>query len=333
MSIRTTGLQWRRLRSASSDSSDLSIASTELEVRVPAGALRLAVGADGRPLFLVPLGPSEPMIEIEPCKSLEVHEAILRLRGQPVRFAELGCPETRLEAVFEDLVDTIVERVASGEPAATATKAVISEFRDLLASTPAQAPQIEKSIGLLAELRRLNALLEISPRAWNAWTGPLGGRHDFRTGSTALECKATLRSAGPRITIASIDQLDSPPGGSLFLDLQIFERDAGGDWSVASEAARACALASDDAAVLDRLRAVDCDPRDTAWSVRFSLLDEAIHPVVGDFPRLVTDHLLDGRLPRGVVGLSYQIDPAAASEPPLGDAEIRQLLEQIAHAS
>ena len=333
MTVHRSSFQWRRLRTQSDEGSDLAIASTELEVSGPAGPLRLAVGTDGSALLLVPLAPGDEVIDIGLGRSLEMREITWRLKGVPVRFAELGCRDRRLEPVFESLVEDIIQRVAHGEVPAVAVPTAISEFRTLLAGGARPAPTLERMIGLLAELRLLTALLEQSPRAWSAWTGPLAGRHDFRAGSTAVECKATLRSSGSRITIASIDQLLPPTPGELFLNIQVFEIDVIGAWSVASEARRACTLSSDEKEIIDRLRAVDCDIEDPAWDARFSLLDETVHEVVGDFPRLTVDQLLEGRLPPGVVGVVYEIDRGSIAAPALAEVRVHDILQGLAHAS
>lgn len=325
--------QWRRLRNMPNQGSDLSIASTELEVSGPAGPLRLAVGPDGSALLLVPMCPDEEVVDIGAGRSLDMRETTLRLNGAPVRFAELGCRDARLEPVFESLVEDIIERVAGGEDPSDAIRTAISEFRALLAGGARPIPTVERMIGLLAELRVLTALLELSPRAWSTWTGPLAARHDFRAGRTALECKATLRSSGSRITIASIDQLLLPDKGKLFLNIQVFETDVAGAWSVASEALRACSLSSSEREIIDRLRALDCDIDDPVWDTRFSLLDETVYAVIGDFPRLTVDQLVGGRLPPGVVSVVYDIDRGSIAAPALDEAAIRNILQGLAHAS
>lgn len=334
MTDSVTALQWRRLRGAGAGSaSDLAIASTELEAITPAGPLRLAIGSGHQAMLLMPLGVGEGVAEVAAGPELEVRETVLRLRGAPIRFIAISCLEPRLEGVFEDLVDSVIERVARGEPSSQALRSTIGEFRQLLARARDASSSVERMIGLLAELRTLNALLEISATAWRTWAGPAGGRHDFRSGAIALECKATLRSQGARVTIASIDQLVPPEGGRLFLQTQTFETDPSGAYSVATESRRALDLASDDAEVLSRLAATGCDPRDPVWQTRFSLLDEAVHGVVDGFPRVVPGSLAGGRLPAGVTALSYQIDPGASAAPPLDDIGVFDIFREIANAA
>jgi hypothetical protein len=325
--------QWRRLRSARTQDGDLGIPSVELPIRLEAGVPRLAVGRLGEALLLIPLAAGAQSPETPESRGLAVREAVLSIRGEPVRFLELACPEVRLEGVFEQVVEEVLRRLAEGETAAEAVADTVAEFRDLL-DRPARAITVEALIGLLGELLVLNELLAISPTAWRAWTGPTAGRHDFRAGHSAVECKTSRRAAGGRITISAIDQLEAPAAGKLLLRVLVLEPDAGGALSVARAANAALAAASDATALRERLLSAGWTPDGTdLMGMRFSVLDDAWYQVVDDFPRLTRRSLLDGDLPPGIVGLTYTLQLDAADDFRLDADEATPLLRTIAHAA
>lgn len=324
---------WRRLRSALGQDGDLGIPSVEMPVPLPGGAPRLAVGAGGEALLLIPLRPDEPFPDLAASRALGLREAILSVRGEGRRFLELACVESRLEGVFEQLVEEIIRRLADGESTITAVSGTLEEFRDLL-ERPASAGSMEKTLGLMGELVVLNELLSISPTAWRAWTGPSAGRHDFRAGPVAIECKTSRRSIAGTVTIAAIDQLEAPPGGELLLRALVIEPDPGGPLSIDALASESLALACDPAGLRVQLELAGWSPLPSDWTtMRFSILHDASYCVVEGFPRLVRHSLKEDDLPAGVISVTYGLQLDLADRFRMDAHEASTFLEIVAHAA
>lgn len=324
---------WRRLRLALDQDTDLGIPSVELPIALERGSPRLAVGAGGNALLLIPLAPGEPFPELDSGRAIGVRESSLTVRGEGRRFLELSCLESRLEGVFEQLVEEIVRRLAGGEAAVLAVSGTLEEFRDLL-ERPKSSWSMERVIGLLGELHILNELLAMAPTAWRAWTGPAAGRHDFRAGSTAIECKTSRRTAAGSVTISAVDQLEAPPGGVLQLRALVIEPDPAGGLSIDGLAAQALLAASDPAGLRIQLELVGWSPVSSEWTtMRFSVLHDTAYRVMDGFPRLVRQSLIGGDLPAGVVSVSYTSQLALADRFRMDAREASAILETIAHAA
>jgi hypothetical protein len=324
---------WRRLRSALGQDGDLGIPSVELSIDLEGGTPRLAVGQGGDALLLIPLAPAEPFPDLMASRAIGIRESMLSVRGEGRRFVELACLETRLEGVFEQLVEEIVRRLAAGEAPAPAVSGTLEEFRDLL-ERPASAWSMERAIGLIGELRVLNDLLSVAPTAWRAWTGPAAGRHDFRAGRAAIECKTSRRTAAGTVTISAIDQLEPPPDGALQLRALVIEPDPAGDLSIDGLASEALTAASDAAGLRAQLELVGWSPVSSDWTaMRFSILHDTAYGVVEGFPRLVRQSLAGGDLPPGVTAVSYSIQLDLADRFRMDAVEASALLEIVAHAA
>ena len=183
--------------------------------------------------------------------------------------------------------------------------------------------------GLVAELLVLNRLLDRSPRAWRVWRGPAGERHDFRSGSSSIEVKATTRAGNTVITVNSMEQMEPPSGGNLFLLHVTIEPVAGGLLNVSALGRAALAKADQPDAVRELLSAVGCTNVDSGeWNrMAFRYEKEQLFEVREGFPRLVPSMLVDGALPVGLGGIGYRIDLAAAS-PFACDAERAEEIEK-----
>ncbi|NEX92970.1 PD-(D/E)XK motif protein [Caulobacter sp. 17J65-9] len=325
--------QWRRLRQASKGG-DLGIASVELQVTTSVGPARLAVGPAGEALLLLPVDAHAAVPDGVDRNGLTARAVVLNLRGRPQRFLELGCEEERLEAVFGEVVGEILRRLDGGTDPAEAVAGTINEFLDLLRRSSQADVTLERAIGLLGELRVLSRLVARRPSASLLWSGPQGARHDFRAGPAALECKSTRRSQGRRVVIAALDQLQEPPGGELFLWLQVFEPDAAGHLCISEEIERLKLSVSSQGDLESRLEAAGYADDVPAWQdMRFSLLAEEAYRVTDGFPRLTAPHLVGGSLPVGVGRVTYEIDLDAAANFRLDDSELDLPIRVLADAA
>jgi hypothetical protein len=323
---------WERLRSQPpQDWADLGVPSLPISSGTAAGSTRLAIGPDGEARLLVPISPGDPFPNIGDSQGLGLRDSIFTVSGRPVRFVDLICRERQLESVFQELVTEVLRRLESGQAASLAVEGAVRDFRTLLRRAHAREVTPEVALGLLGELAILLQLLSISPTGWQAWTGPFGARHDFRSGPIALEVKSTLRSQTKTVEISALDQLSEPQNGELFLAFQVFEEDAGGDLAVPGLISEALAISSDPDAIIERLASVGYDPAfEDHWnSFRFSRLSTETYRVIPGFPRLVPSDFEAAELPIGVSHFRYRIDLAVASEYRLPEGELNVILSRV----
>lgn len=325
--------EWARLRQAGGSGGDgsLGLASVELDTRAPAGRLRLAVGGAGELLLLAPVSAPTPTGSLPGADGLLVSEVVLRIDGRPQRFLQLACSERPLEGVFGDVVSQVAGRISAGAAPLEAMETTIRDYRTLLRRVQDPSLSEERLIGLMGELRILVRLLELNPDAWQAWA-PVAGRHDFRAGLIGLECKTTLRSAGRRVGISSLEQLEVPEGGALHLCLQIVERDMAGPLSVTELGRQALSLAAGSSALEELLHECGWRPGAAEGEPRFALLAEQAYRIEDGFPRLTTASLRDGRLPAGLSSVAYAVDLSAASAFLIAEDDARRFEEQLVNA-
>ena len=315
------GQAWSILRAGRRESTGVEIPTIPSGVMAPAGATRLALGERGEPRLLLPLDPGETARDFAEAPSLRILVSSYVTDGKATRYVDLTCMVPELESVFSEVTAQILARVASGQACAAAARSTILDFRRLLLRSASVAPTM--ITGLIGELLLLRRLLDRSSKAWRTWRGPLGDRHDFRSGDHSLEVK-TSPKASQNVTVSSIDQMAAPARGSLHLLHVLLEQTSGGLLSVSALGQAVLAGADEPDQVGDRLAAIGCsDVNSPTWnSIAFRLEAERLYQVVDGFPRLVPSMVPGGSLPVGVTDLTYRIDLAAASAFRLDPGEI-----------
>lgn len=304
---------WLLLRSGGKTSTAIGTPTRVSEATGPYGPVRFALGGNGEARLLLPLGPGENPRVIRGAPALAVEVSTFNVGGQPQRFLELTCMDTRLEEVFGHVADQILERIRGNARSVEAALSTIEEFRHLLLRSAAADVTTEQIAGLVGELLVLKRLLDRSPSSWTAWRGPEKVRHDFSRGSTALEVKVTLGRGRTRIAINGLEQLAEPEGGRLYLQHFEMEAVAGGLLSVSSLGRAVLAAASEPDRVQALLADVGCvDVHDEAWNTTgFRLENETLYEVQPGFPRLIASDLPEN-VAAGISDVQYTIDLAGA---------------------
>ncbi len=323
--------QWNVLR-AGGGAEGLEVASLPLEARTPAGPIRLAVGPNGEGRLLVPLSPGDRPQVMESGPALRISVSTFTHKGLASRFLDLMCLSTELEAVFADVVDEILVRIAAGAGISEAVTETIDDFRALLVPQSHREPERNRVAGLVAELIVLNQLLDLSSAAWRTWRGPAGDRHDFRIRDTSLEVKASLRAGASVVTINGLEQLEPPAGGSLHLLHMVLEPVDGGLLNVSALGGQALAKADEPSGLRELLMGAGCDDvDDQGWNRHSFRLDaEQLYDVSSDFPRIASSRFSDGKIPAGVVDATYQIDLGFAEGCGVTAAKFDELLREFA---
>ncbi|NAZ36789.1 PD-(D/E)XK motif protein [Rubellimicrobium sp. CFH 75288] len=323
--------RWNVLRAGHIDGDVPGVPSLPLGATTKAGPVRLAVGSAGEARLLVPLATGEKIGPFETGTALKIGVTSLTHGQRAIRFLDVICMSPDLEAVFGEVVDDIVRRLADRNDGVAAVAGALDDFRELLVSPAGTEVDRSRVVGLVAELIVLNRLLDISPSAWRCWRGPAGDRHDFRAGDVSLEVKASLGAGANQVTINGIDQLEPPSSGSLHLAHLVLEAVEGGLLTVASLGDRALLRADDPAGLRVLLEAVGCaDVHDGAWN-RFAFRTEAerLYRVGPDFPRIAPSGFVGGRIPAGVIDATYRIDLGHASDAECPPSEFVSLLQEL----
>ena len=311
---KAAGDGWALLRAGGRETTGLEISTIPAGVTCPAGPVRYALGESGEARLLLPLREGESLRGLSEAPSLRIRVSTYVVGGKGVRFLDLTCLVHDLEPVFAEVADEVVSRVRSGRGCTVSARSTIEDFRTLLLRPSGTGVGRSAVVGLVAELLVLNRLLNRSSKAWQAWRGPDGERHDFRNAGSSLEVKATTRSGSTVITVNSMEQMEVPLGGSLHILHLTLEQVAGGMLSVLALGRAALDKADNPDALRQLLLAVGC-PNVNAedWNqATFRQESERLFEVRDGFPRLVPSMFKGGALPNGIGQLQYQIDLEAA---------------------
>jgi hypothetical protein len=186
-------------------------------VKVRARDVLAAIDAAGQKHVLIPLT-VDVVDEDHTSQGVTLESRILRVGSDDVTYADLHCPISSLDLVFERLVEDVLNRLIreSSTPVATCRK-VLDDWRALL-KTAGQSISRETVVGLVGELEVLRRFADRDPvGALDAWRGPSKSVHDFVRGGAELEVKTTASVDGNFVSISNIDQLDPTLVASLHL--------------------------------------------------------------------------------------------------------------------
>lgn len=314
---------WRRLEKHGQGDGRLEVPNIESDVDAGHGKALWALGPDGEPRLMIPIGNRLVSQDLGESRNLRVGVTTYVLDGRSMCFIDLMVLDKRLSGVFADLATEALERVAKGESAERAVSGTISDFRQLLERPPSDAIEISRLVGVLGELLALERLSEWSFEAASTWMGPWEQRHDFRRGSRAIEVKTSIRADAHAVTIHGVEQLAAPAGGEMMLLHLKLERTQDGRETIGRVVERMGVRGADIDRLKEGLENIGCsDPSHPAWnSVAFNLEKLDIYKVEGQFPRVTGTSFPDGTLPEGVSSLTYEVDLGAATAFRLQDTE------------
>lgn len=126
--------------------------------------------------------------------------------------------------LFSVFVDDVVEFLSNDPPEPVAgVKRLFDRWRRLFANgSKSVGLDLNTEVGLICELE---VLLELVNRGLpvESWTGPVRDRHDFKIPGMSIECKATTRANGLRITIHGTQQLETVADQDLVLVVRQYE--------------------------------------------------------------------------------------------------------------
>lgn len=280
------------------------------------GDARAAISPAGHLGLLIALAKGQrftPPRKLQPGHGgvLEAEVSAYRQGDTNIRALAIWCRDSSLKTAFLAFCVSMLERAASGLAMPAALDACHAEFSRLLLG----AQILESSVlaGLLGELIVLADLVDRDPALVKTWAGADRERHDFRRGPVSLEVKTSRRSesSGLQVHISSIDQLEPPAAGRLFLHAIRLEGADRGSISLATVVTRIESRLS--GADLEQFRrGLEAHVKSTSDERQFVVHDRATYHVADDFPRLVPARLVAGRLDPGVSRVEYTLDLSSA---------------------
>lgn len=182
--------------------SDLILRDVESDAP-KASRLLLGVDANGRRHVLAPIA-VDFAFKAEHGESIELTDWSHPSSG--ARYLDLICHDELLAQAFEQLTDSIVDRVENRESPHIAILEAIKDMKSLL--KPGRVLAEELARGIFGELVVLAWLAKRNAHyAVDAWHGPDPHVHDFSTTKGDLEVKSS-RNNSRSVTISSLSQLD-----------------------------------------------------------------------------------------------------------------------------
>ncbi|CDR08042.1 PD-(D/E)XK motif protein [Streptomyces iranensis] len=310
---------------------------SQLPVVVDHGPLAVAVDHDGHRHVLVPThahskvrsGPDGPVLRLRK-RALEDEETYQT-------YADLACLQKDFSDLFTELcVDVLGAAEELPEHPVKALYRVLDRWKALF-RTQGMPLDPEQLAGLFGELTVLNRLLERDSSAHRVWRGPEGHRHDYSTGTTAVEVKSSTADEGRRPRIHGLDQLEAPEGGTLCLVwFRLQSTGANGPGIAFVELVeRTLQLCDDEGALLALLARAGYRPADgdRYRDVRFVIGEERWYRVDPGFPGLSGRALTAAGVPVSVMDVEYTIDLSGETPSPLTPCQVSQVIHSLIQES
>ena len=285
-------------------------------------ATYLAVDGRGRRhlLILVPDN-TEPLSQRE-TRGLEVTTASFQV-GSNVEalYVDLACVDQAQNPTFSAVSQDMLRTLA--RPHGLLRDDIVSALARWRAfwSTRAEGMSREDALGLTGELWFMRRWLSpVNAEVVGRWQATEDARHDFQWADVSVEVKTTAsRTPGPLHSISSLDQLDNPEQGQLFLfSLQVNEDALAANSLHSLVGGLVTGLQYDFQALTslnDKLASRGYNPADRAAPARkFRVLAERLYRVDEGFPRITRATFRPDGLPSGVVAIGYTIDLAACQQ-------------------
>jgi len=277
-----------------------------------------AVNADGQFGVLIGMRPDESIASLirvvgDSAVALRAEHFPFTDKQRDVRAVLITCSQPELRDAFAAFCTLLVNRCQENEPKDKAFIYCLAEFKRLVSERDAGGSTAVLT-GLVGELLSLSELVKVSAIAPSFWAFPELARHDFRNGDAALEIKTSLRSRQSKasITVSSIDQLEPPETGCLFLTWYLLESDPKGSLSIDRLAACIVERLDDDAAGAFRAKITRLSLDSESRARTFTLLERRDYRVENTFPSLRPSRLKTEALDAGVSRVTYEIDLSVA---------------------
>jgi hypothetical protein len=326
--------RWNELE-AERASGERRVRVADLPVDTVNGPLAVAVDHDGHRHVLVPIPSRQKVRGGLDGPVLRLRKRVLEDEDTYQTYADLGCLHADVDDLFTILCAEVLQTTrALPDNPIKALYRVLDRWKALFRphSTPLG---IEQVAGLFGELTVLIRLLEEDPSAHSLWRGPSGHHHDFSTGIAAVEVKASTGGEGRHLRIHGLDQLETPPRGTLRVASYRLERHAGSGRDLVELVERALHLCDDERAVLELLARAGYHSADSDHyrDIRFSVAEERWYAVDAAFPKLTSNDLATAGIPIAVLDVAYTIDLSTEPPNPIGQDRVTEYLTSMLRES
>lgn len=328
---KAVALSWVQLRSGNAHESGLSIPTVASNVKTEIDFIRFALSSDNKPRLLLPVSANDTLPNFPDTAGILIIDSVYKLGGKSVRFIDVTCLMKDLESVFDDVVEEIIRRVENGETCSQSLLTTLKDFQALLIGKKCPGLSDEELTGLMGEMVLLRDLLLLNSDAWSTWQGPLAKRHDFRSDLCTFEVKTTSRPSNYQISINSIDQLEIPTSGELYLVRIVMEYAPNSEMTFRSLLNEIKQHASQPDEIDKRLKLIGIDTSSNQeWDdISFKHESSFFYKVTDKFPRIIPESFKEGKLPIGITSLKYQIDLSLAHDSKLDNNEVADLIQRF----
>jgi hypothetical protein len=277
-------------------------------------SLRIAIDAVGSIHLLVPVPPCADARAVWRSRSIVVSRRTMDGdRDAGGTFLDIHCRRFELRDAFISLAELVITQL-NGVELGGVENVVVETLENWRLLFGGAGSDTESLTGLMGELLILRDLAVQDPRALEAWTGPKGGRHDFRFGSKAIEVKTTLSQVGRKVQIHGASQMIGPEGGLLVLAFVRLETVPNGSCSLSSLVKEVVSAGVARAKLLEVLEAHDVDlSKAVVDEQKFEVREVRYYEVDERFPRITPLSFVGGALPQGVTDLSYGVELSSAA--------------------
>lgn len=323
--------QWQMLRFGEGTYSDLETPTLPSSTSNELGFVRYALSKHGDARLLIPIKNGQSLIELQSTDSLEIGGISLKDSERTIYFLDIKCVNPLLEAAFSEVTIELLRRIRNGGSTLTSVSETLQDFKSLFTIEKNHKLSLSTVVGLAAELLVLDHLLSLNPMAWKIWKGPFAERHDFRIDKRAIEVKCTTRASRNKIKISSIDQLQAPENGDLYLVHIVLEEVHNGGLTLEGIISNIFSKASNIRDIKNILKELGYESNSKKWNAyRFHLDKTSMYHIGENFPRLVLSSFPNKMMPSGVSNVTYELDLTSASDFLLEKSEENQILENMA---
>lgn len=307
--------------------------SFETEVSVSEGTVLLALDGENRRHLLIPVSVNERSVEDRKSRGIHISFTELIDNGTARTFVDVTCQISELRELFSYVVIDMLAAIQTPHVSTSRIcSRVLERWRELLNSSRGTVISTEKLIGLYGELIYLRELISRKPISLDFWKGPESGKQDFSNGRLAIEIKTTQVRHGRIVSVHGHQQLETPTNGELYLAVMKIEEGSEADLSIPDLVSSILSYGVSASELMDKLSKVGYFFIDTGHyrTRRFRIVENSFYFVDSNFPKIVSDSFLVGRLPVGILRLDYQIDLTGEPPHPLTESEYVDVLNHIA---
>jgi len=233
-------------------------------------------------------------------------------------YIDLACADGGLVKTFgvfaEDLLRSL--KMRAGDPRSVVLE-TLTRWRAFWAVRATKLSR-EEALGLFGELWFLRRwITPLSADTLSGWQATASARHDFQWETASVEVKASASGSinGPAHRIATLDQLDDPEEGQLYLfSLQAVDDALAANSLPALVGALTEELRGESEALVlfnEKLAAYGYRPDDAAaYDRRLRVVAERLYRVEDGFPRLTRNSFVPA-LPPGIGDVTYTLETSA----------------------